>query len=83
VTEFHRVNGVWNCHVAPIQTRQESSVPLVVAEEAYKEYAARFGSNQSLKRLNERGGFGASELAILLYHRIKRLEESCQVEAGK
>lgn len=48
-------------------------MPLVVAEEAHKEYAAQ-GYSQSLARLNERGGFGAAELAILLYQRIKRLE---------
>ncbi len=52
---------------------REGEVPLVVAEEAHKEYAAQ-GYSQSLARLNERGGFGAAELAILLYQRIKRLE---------
>jgi hypothetical protein len=47
---------------------------MLVAAEAYKEYAAQYGTGQSLARLNERGGFGWSELAILLYERIKRLE---------
>jgi len=78
---FYRTNGVWNAGdpkkpipTAPIQNHC-TEVPLVVAEEAYKEYAVQFGSSQSLKRLNERGGFAASELAILLYERIKRLEK--------
>lgn len=59
---------------APIQTGQERDVPWDVSAEAYKEYAAQYGTSQSLERLCERGGFGASELAILLFERIKRLE---------
>ena len=46
-------------------------IPMAVAEEAYKEYVARHGNIQSLERINQRGGFGAAELAILLYDRIK------------
>lgn len=76
-----RVNGVWRderfnvpMETAPIQVRGEGEVPLDVAVEAYKEYAAQYGTSQSLARLNERGGFGAAELAILLYERCKRLE---------
>lgn len=76
-----RVNGVWRDErfnvpvvTAPIQTAREKEVPWDVAAEAYKEYSAQHGSEQTLERLCERGGFGASELAILLYERIKRLE---------
>lgn len=61
---------------APIQTLNEKDVPWDVAAEAYKEYAAQYGTSQSLERLCERGGFSASELAILLFERIKRIEAS-------
>ncbi len=47
---------------------------MVIAEEAYKEYAAQYGTSQSLARLNERGGFGAAEIAILLFERIQRIQ---------
>jgi hypothetical protein len=50
------------------------SIPKVIAEEGYKEYAAQYGTSQSFERLHERGGFGAEELCILLYERIKRIE---------
>ena len=43
-----------------------SSVPWSVAEVAYKVYAALFGTEQSLERLAERGGFGRGELLWLL-----------------
>ena len=66
------VDGTWNVPSFPMQVRKR--VPLIVAEEAYKEYRAQYGSEQSLKRLGERGGFGAAELAILLCQRIRRLE---------
>ena len=49
---------------APVQA--ENSVPMEVAAEAFKEYSARYGG-QTLKRLCERGGFGAAEMALLLY----------------
>lgn len=50
-------------------------IPLEVAQEAYKEYASQYGTSQSLQRLNERGGFDATELAILLFERIQRLTQ--------
>lgn len=53
---------------------KDNTIPLIVAEEAYKEYAAQFGTQQTLNRLGERGGFGVSELAILLFERIKKLD---------
>lgn len=60
----------------PVQVnRLDDTVPLVVAQEAYKEYAALYGIDQSLETLGSRGGFGASELANLLYQRIKRIEQ--------
>ncbi len=81
---FFNTNGKWNVATAPVQVGYgEGQVPMVVAEEAHKEYAAQ-GHSQSLARMNERGGFGASELAILLYQRIKRLEAGiAEGEVGK
>jgi len=43
------------------------------AEYAYVEYAAQYGTQQSLDRLHERGGFGVEEMLILLVERIDRL----------
>jgi hypothetical protein len=57
---------------APLQPSR--SIPLFVAEEGYKEYVEQFSNSQDLNCLNQRGGFGAAELCILLYYRIKRLE---------
>ena len=38
------------------------SIPWWVAEQAYITYAGRYGNEQSLERLAERGGFGISEM---------------------
>ena len=83
---FLCLNGVWKdgagrvLPTAPMQRSQDimgdHKIPRVVAEEAYKEYAAQNGTSQSFDRLCERGGFGPSELAILLFERIKRLEKT-------
>ena len=50
------------------------TVPWTHAEEAYKEYSAKFGTSQSLERLAERHGFGVAEIVFLLVERIRRLE---------
>lgn len=78
---FTCTDGKWKRHPSgepvetfPIQADKTRSVPLEIAEEAYKEYSAQYGSRQSLGRLGERGGFGAMEMVTLLYERIKRLE---------
>ena len=42
------------------------SIPWHVAESAYEEYVKKFGREQSLERLAERGGFGWEELGWLL-----------------
>lgn len=78
------INGVWSdgagrpIPYAPLQAYlpygRTPGIPMPVAEEAWKEYDAQGHGDQSLKRINERGGFDAAELAILLYERIKRLE---------
>ena len=38
------------------------TVPWIVGEIAYNEYARRYGRQQSLERLAERAGFGQSEM---------------------
>ena len=43
-----------------------------IAKIAYTEYALQFGTQQSLERLAERGGFGALEIIVLLVELIKR-----------
>ncbi len=66
---FNRVDGVWQdwgkpCKTFPLQTSfyTPENLPWTIAEEAYKEYAKRYGTQQSLKRLAERGGFGCGEI---------------------
>ena len=59
----------------PLQNDVGRGVPRPIAEEAYKEYVEQHGDSQSFESLHERGGFGAVEMAVLLYIRIKRLEE--------
>lgn len=67
----------------PLQLRNlDTSLPLPVAEEAYKEYVAQYGNQQSLERLAQRGGFGAAEIATLLFERIKRLESLIEERQG-
>jgi hypothetical protein len=85
MSKWMRGNDGWTegnkkAKVAPIQVERypnygRGEIPYEVAEEAYKEYAAKYGTSQSLERLNERGGFGWAELAILLFERCKRLSE--------
>lgn len=43
-----------------------STIPWWLAEEAYKHYSKMFGTEQSLERLAQRGGFGRFELLVLL-----------------
>lgn len=38
------------------------TIPWFVAEKAYKEYSRQFGTDQSLERIAERGGFSEKEL---------------------
>ncbi len=41
------------------------SIPWSVAEKAYGAYASRYGTDQSLERMAERGGFGVEEMDAL------------------
>lgn len=50
-----------------------ASVPWSLAQAAYTTYARLFGSEQSMERLAERGGFGWGEFACLrLGHDVAR-----------
>ncbi|CNH64206.1 Uncharacterised protein [Yersinia intermedia] len=60
----------------PVQKSVNPTIRAEYAEEAYKEYRAQFGTRQSLERLYELGGFSYPEMVMLLYQRVKRLEES-------
>lgn len=51
--------------------RERCTIPWWLAEEAYKYYAEKYGTGQSLERLAERGGFGRWELLALLRRDLK------------
>ncbi|RKG97833.1 hypothetical protein D7V97_33845 [Corallococcus sp. CA053C] len=40
------------------------SIPWSLAERAYIDYSRRYGTDQTLERLAERGGFGPTELDV-------------------
>lgn len=67
-------NDAWNMDSVAVLSHSARRIPRVIAEEAYKEYAAQGHGSQSFDRLHERGGFSTAELAILLFDRIKRIE---------
>jgi len=60
----------------PMQKPIANDVDEPIAREAYKEYAAQGHGAQSFERLHEGGGFCAMEIIVLLYQRIKRIEEA-------
>lgn len=47
------------------------TIPWWLAEIAYEYYSERFGKDQSLERLAERGGFGREELVNLLRRQLR------------
>ena len=53
-------------HIAPC------TVPWWLAQEAYAYYSSRFGREQSLERIAERGGFGREELVAFLRRELPR-----------
>jgi len=77
-------NDGWDCEETfPMQKTELQDIPTPIAEEAYREYAARYGTSQSLDRLGERGGFGWAELAQLLFRRCRRLESRLNESTDK
>ena len=61
--------GKHNNH-CPVIYNKPCTIPWWLAEVAYEYYSKRFGTDQSLERLNERGGFGREELICLLRGRL-------------
>lgn len=53
---FPILRGLWPVPEGP------TDIPWAVAEKAYEEYARRYGREQSLERLAERGGFDVWEM---------------------
>jgi hypothetical protein len=49
-------------HIRPMP----STIPWWLAEIAYEYYSRRYGTQQSLERLAERGGFGRKELVMFI-----------------
>jgi len=58
-----------------LRSSKAKTIPWKFAVEAYEEYAARYGRQQTLERLVERGGFGAEEIIMLLCQRIERIKK--------
>ena len=58
----------WNKRASerPIIRYGPCTIPWWLAEEAYKVYVSNFGSQQSLERIAQRGGFSRKELIWLL-----------------
>lgn len=56
-------------------------IPWSVAELAYSQYAARYGTSQSLQRLSERGGFGPHEMDLFLPDWRERCDELARLRA--
>lgn len=50
----------------PLIHNPRTFIPWWLAEEAYETYSKYYGKQQSLEHLAERGGFGRSELLMLL-----------------
>ena len=48
------------------------NIPLELAEQIYKKYSKKYGTDQSLERIKERGGFGWSEVPILFKKDVRR-----------
>src|SRR3990170_7433443 len=62
-----RLTAMRDTRTFPIQTERGAAphplrIPWALAERAYSVYAGRYGRNQSLARLGERGGFAPSEM---------------------
>jgi hypothetical protein len=54
---------------APVQANKASQIPWEVHVHAWQVYAALGHGSQSAERIAERGGFGWSELVLLLDYR--------------
>jgi len=55
----------------PVEQNPKSFIPWWLAQEAYDYYSSKFGTQQSIERLAERGGFGREELLMFLRRELK------------
>ena len=53
-----------------------SVIPWWLAQIAHAEYVRRYGGQQSLERMAERGGFGRQELLDLLHYADRIVEKN-------
>ena len=60
---------------------RNNKIPWELAEIAYTEYARRYGTDQSLERIAERGGFGVMEIADYLLAQLR--EKGGEAEGGE
>ncbi len=58
-------------------------IPFWLAEEAYRGYSARYGTDQSLERLLSRGGFGDGELDMFVPDWRARIDGDVEVAQTK
>lgn len=59
-----------------------TTIPWTMADRAYSIYSARYGKEQSLERIAERGGFGAGELDEFIPGWREELSELAALRAG-
>jgi hypothetical protein len=69
--------------VGRMPRREPGWVPWAVAEAAYEVYARRYGKDQSLEVLAQRGGFSWSELVGLIRGDDEAIETLPFSEAGR
>lgn len=59
--------------VCPLQgSKENSGIPEPIARLVYEEYSAHYGTTQSFDRIQERGGFGVTEVIAALADIIER-----------
>jgi hypothetical protein len=66
--------GAYCDHTAQSPEHHAGTISWEEYEEAYRDYARRFGTSQSAERLAQRGGFGYAELVDHLGHPPKTWE---------
>jgi len=64
----------FNLQTSRLEKNGQITIPWEYAEQAYKEYSFRFGTDQDLERLHARGGFGVEEIIQFLNDMTRRQE---------
>lgn len=60
----------------PVQQTSLREIDIDIAKTAYKDYARRYGADQSFELTMRRGGFCWAEIADHLYGQIQHLERA-------